>query len=66
MTNFNKPPGLEIMGFGTLEPGKYMNSPIRKSENKECPFKSGKQYHKCTQEQCAIWNETENRCGMKH
>ena len=46
------PQGLEIMGFGTLEPGKYMNDD-KKTDVKTCPFRQ----RNCNKSKCALWND---------
>ncbi len=55
--------GLEIMGYGTLEPGKYVK-PLIKKAGKVCPLKTGQRNAYCIKDQCAIWDETKERCGM--
>lgn len=52
------PPGLEIMGYGTLEPGKYMDD--KKDVVKTCPFR---QWY-CNKSKCALWNDAKKRCGL--
>ena len=53
------PQGLEIMGFGTLEPGKYMNDE-KKTDVKTCPFRQ----RNCNKSKCALWNDEKKRCGL--
>ena len=56
----NEPtPGLEIMGFGTLEPSKYMDD-RRDSTTKTCPIRQ--MY--CNKTKCALWDDVKKRCGL--
>ena len=64
--NKKMPPGVEILGYGTLEPNKYMDSPKKFS----CPLKelaatiagvNGDTY--CSRS-CAWWNGAKGRCGI--
>lgn len=59
------PPGLEIMGYGTLEPNQYMK-PVCDNERKSiCPLKelAGKEPY-CTKGLCAWWNSAKGCCGI--
>lgn len=61
--------GLEIMGWDTLEPSKYINQSTRETPN--CPLKmlvedltGGTNDTRCTNKACAWWNGANRRCGM--
>ena len=60
------PPGLEIMGYGTLDPAKYMDT--RRKYN--CPLKelaaniTGTNFNTYCSKSCAWWSEAKRRCGI--
>ena len=61
--------GLEIMGWDTLEPRKYMKPSIIATP--DCPFKKLVEDltgvtsdTRCTNKTCAWWNAAKGRCGM--
>ena len=58
--------GLEIMGYGTLEPSKYMDTHKKHC----CPLKelaatiTGANFSTNCSRSCAWWNGANRRCGM--
>ena len=50
--------GMEITGFGILEPN---NKIYREEIKKTCPLKPG---GKCDGNKCAVWNDAKKRCGL--
>ena len=58
--------GLEIMGYGTLEPSKYMDTHKKHC----CPLKelaatiTGANFSTNCSRSCAWWNGAKGRCGI--
>ncbi len=58
MSDNRFPPGLVIMGWDRLEPGKYMSE--KQERKKDCPLKNAN----CNGSRCGLWNEAKRRCGL--